>query len=59
MELHSGDSPIQIRVEDLGLKEGSGYDLGLLSPEDLGRGNRMKGGWVSMRKPAPPTERRL
>ena len=36
MELHSGDSPIQIRVEDLGLKEGSGYDLGLLSPELVG-----------------------
>ena len=33
--------------------------LGLLSPEDLGRGKRMKGGWISMRKPAPTTERSL
>ena len=40
------------------MRSGGGW-LGLLSPEDLGRGKRMKGGWVSMRKPAPPTERRL
>ena len=26
----------QLREEDLGLKEGSGYDLGLLSPEPVG-----------------------
>lgn len=31
---------------------GGGW-LGLLSPEDLGRGKRMKGGWVSM-KARPP-----
>lgn len=28
--------------------------MGLLSPEDLGRGKWMKGGWVSMRKHRPP-----
>lgn len=35
------------------LMRGGGGWLGLLSPEDLGRGKRMKGGWVSM-KARPP-----